>query len=308
MSRLSLIEVGRAQAIAFAVTRRASVSATKAQLPVWFEIHTEGSARSRLMPPALWGKIAGIADGLDISMEQRSHASATMAVRMPTGGCSADHRAAMCAGRNYDFRPRGYEARFALLQPTGSYASIGSTPRFNRTARWHDTSTGLTIGLHLVKVRPRFPGLTSTLLVRRVLDSCATTAEAVALLRRLPRHEVQLFIARCWRRRCGSSKRAPEPWWLAVAIGSLAPIISQAPQLRRLNPRVAHSISRLPPLESSARASAGCRTNFTALNVSASPAFHDYGNAQRCTPSLPSRPATVHDRKSAAMPPRSMRT
>ena len=30
-------------------------------------------------------------------------------------------------GRNYDFWPRGYEARFALVQATGSYASIGSS-------------------------------------------------------------------------------------------------------------------------------------------------------------------------------------
>ena len=84
---------------------------------------------------------------------------------------------------------------------------------------------GLTIGLHLVKVRPRFP-LTSTLLVRRVLDSCATTAEAIDLLRRLPhamKYNYSLLDA-------GGVAAVVEavlaPWWFAVAIGSPAPIIS----------------------------------------------------------------------------------
>jgi predicted choloylglycine hydrolase len=45
---------------------------------------------------------------------------------MPTGGCSAVMSGGVY-GRNYDFRPRGYEARFALVQARGSYASIGST-------------------------------------------------------------------------------------------------------------------------------------------------------------------------------------
>ena len=67
------------------------------------------------------------------------------------------------------------------MQVRGSYASIGGSHQL--TGRLDGMNEhGLTIGLHLVKVLPRFPGLTSTLLVRRVLDSCATTAEAIDLL------------------------------------------------------------------------------------------------------------------------------
>ena len=67
------------------------------------------------------------------------------------------------------------------------YQSTDDTVRVEVSGRLDGMNErGLAVGLHLVKARPRFPGLTSTLLVRRVLDSCATTAEAIDLLRRLP--------------------------------------------------------------------------------------------------------------------------
>ncbi|MGV7214257.1 hypothetical protein SO180_13225 [Bradyrhizobium sp. UFLA05-112] len=54
----------------------------------------------------------------------------------------------------------------------------------------------------------------------------------------------------------------------------------QTSQLRRLNRRVAHAIDRLPPLEGWAARKLSAEQTFTALNFSASPAFHNYGNAQ----------------------------
>jgi Acyl-coenzyme A:6-aminopenicillanic acid acyl-transferase len=54
----------------------------------------------------------------------------------------------------------------------------------------------------------------------------------------------------------------------------------QSQQLRRLNRRVAHSIDRLPPLENWAARELNAEQTFKALNFSASPAFHNYGNAQ----------------------------
>lgn len=50
--------------------------------------------------------------------------------------------------------------------------------------------------------------------------------------------------------------------------------------MRRLNRRVAHSIDRLPPLDGWAARELGAEQTFQALNFSASPAFHNYGNAQ----------------------------
>ena len=181
-------------------------------------------------------------------------------------------------GRNYDFRPRGYEARFALVQARDSYASIGGSHQL--TGRLDGMNQhGLTIGLHLVKVRPRFP-LTSTLLVRRVLDSCATTAEAIDLLRRLPhamKYNYSLLDA-------GGVAAVVEAGAGAVVVrrGDWLACTNhfQSSQLKGLNHRVAHSIGRLPPLESWAARQLSAEQTFKALNFSASPAFHNYGNAQ----------------------------
>jgi predicted choloylglycine hydrolase len=182
-------------------------------------------------------------------------------------------------GRNYDFWPRRYEARFALVQAHGSYASIAGSHQL--TGRLDGMNErGLTIGLHLVRARPRWPGLTSVLLVRRVLDSCATTAEAVDLLRRLP-HAMQYNYSLL---DAGGVATVVEAGAGAVAVRSGDWLACtnhfQSPQLRRLNRRVAHSIGRLPPLEGWAARELSAEQTFKALNFSASPAFHNYGNAQ----------------------------
>ena len=241
-------EVGRAQAIAFAMTRKGKAFLRKkVRLPGWLNIHTEERA-FRAYAPALWEEIGGIAEALDIPMEQAVAYFGKDGLRMPTGGCSAVMSRGVY-GRNYDFWPRGYEARFALVQPTGSYASIGGSHQL--TGRLDGMNQhGLTIGLHLVKARPRLRGLTSTLLVRRVLDSCATTAEAIDLLRRLPhamKYNYSLLDA-------GGMAAVVEAGAGAVVVrrGDWLACTNhfQSPQLRSLNRRVAHSISRLRPLES----------------------------------------------------------
>ncbi len=233
-------EIGRAQADAFAATRMGKAFLRKkVRLPWWFNIHTEERA-FRTYAPALWEEIGGIAEGLSIPMEQAVACFGNGGLRMPTGGCSAVMSGGVY-GRNYDFRPRGYEARFALVQAPGSYASIGSTHLLtNRLDGMNER--GLTIGLHLVKVRPRSPGLNSSLLVRLVLDSCATTAEAIDLLRRFP-HAMQYNYSLL---DAGGTAAVVEAGAGAVAarLGDWLACTNhfQSPQLRRLNRRVAHSI------------------------------------------------------------------
>jgi predicted choloylglycine hydrolase len=271
-------EIGRAQADSFAATRKGKAFLRKkVRLPWWLNIRTEERA-FRTYAPALWEEIGGIAEGLNIPMEQAVNYFGNDGLRMPTGGCSAVMSGGVY-GRNYDFRPRGYEARFALVQARGSYASIGGSHQL--TGRLDGMNEhGLAVGLHLVKVRPRFLGLTSTLLVRRVLDSCASTAEAIDLLRRLP-HAMKYNYSLLDGRGVAA----------VVEAGASAVIVRrgdwlactnhfQSPQLRRLNRRVAHSIGRLPPLEDWAARELSAEQMFQALNFSASPAFHNYGNAQ----------------------------
>ncbi|MDH6260749.1 C45 family autoproteolytic acyltransferase/hydolase [Bradyrhizobium sp. BR13661] len=272
-------EVGRAQADAFAATLKgkAFLRRKNVRLPWWFDIRTEERA-FRTYAPDLWEEIGGIAEGLNIPMERAVAHFGNDGLRMPTGGCSAVMSGGVY-GRNYDFWPRGYEARFALIQVQGSYASIGGSHQM--TGRLDGMNEhGLSIGLHLVRARPRSPGLTSTLLIRRVLDSCATTAEAIAFLRRTPHamsYNYSLLDA-------GGVAAVVEAGAGAVAVrlGDWLACTNhfQSTQLRALNRRVAHSIDRLPPLEGWAARALSAEQTFSALNLSASPAFHNYGNCQ----------------------------
>ena len=272
-------EVGRAQADAFVATLKgkAFLRRKNVRLPWWFNIRTEERA-FRTYAPALWEEIGGIAEGLNIPMERAVAHFGNDGLRMPTGGCSAVMSGGVY-GRNYDFWPRGYEARFALIQVRGSYASIGGSHQL--TGRLDGMNEhGLSIGLHLVRARPRAPGLTSTLLVRRVLDSCATTAEAIAFLRRTP-HAMQYNYSLLDARGAAAVIEAGAGA-VAVRGGDWLACTNhfQSPQLKGLNRRVAHSIGRLPPLEGWAARGLSAEQTFQALNFSASPAFHNYGNAQ----------------------------
>jgi predicted choloylglycine hydrolase len=150
--------------------------------------------------------------------------------------------------RNYDFNPQHYGARFALVQPSGSHASIGSSELLTgRLDGMNDA--GLTIGLHGITRVPCYPGLSCVVLVRTVLDRCATTAEAVALLRRLPhamRFNYSLLDA-------GGEAAVVEaiPGSVAVRTGAALACTNhfQSPLLAPLTRRAVHSQRRLPPLE-----------------------------------------------------------
>ena len=88
-------------------------------------------------------------------------------------------------GRNYDFAPDRYDGLLAAIQPDNVYASIGFTDRI--TGRDDGMNEhGLCVGLHHVNEMNWQPGLVCILIVRIVLDQCATTREAVDLLKRLP--------------------------------------------------------------------------------------------------------------------------
>jgi predicted choloylglycine hydrolase len=133
---------------------------------------------------------------------------------------------------------------------------------------------GLAIGLHLVRARPRFPGLSCVLIVRIILDQCVTTAEAIAMLRSLP-HAMQYNYSLLDARGTAAVVEAV-PGSVAVLTGDWLACTNhfQSPLLRPLNRRAAHSQQRLGPLEAWAAQSPSAEALFTALNRSISPAFH----------------------------------
>lgn len=266
-------EVGRAQAHAFAATAkgRAFLRRKTVRFPPWFDIRAEQRAHERFSP-ALWEEIGGLAEGLAIPMERAVLYFGNAGIRPPVGGCSAVMSNGVY-GRNYDYRPRYYGARFALIQVKGSHASIGFTEGL--TGRLDGMNAhGLAIGLHLVRMWPRLSGLSCLLIVRLVLDQCATTAEAVALLRRIP-HAMQYNYSLLDAAGVAAVVEAV-PGSTAVRTGDWLACTNhfQSPLLRPLNRRAAHSQGRLPPLEAWAARRLGAEAMFTALNRSVSPAFH----------------------------------
>lgn len=266
-------EIGRAQALAFAATPkgRAFLRRTMIVRPRWFDIRGEERAFAKFSP-ALWAEIGGLAEGLGISMERAALCFGNDGLRPPTGGCSAVISATVY-GRNYDFRPRHYGARLAIVQADGSYASLGASELL--TGRLDGMNErGLTIGLHLVRTSPRYPGLSSVLIVRIILDQCASTAQAVALLRRLPHAMAYNYslldadgVAAVVEAVPGSVAVRTGPWLACTNH-------FQSSLLRPLNRRAAHSQARLPPLEVLASRATSAEETFVALNRSTSPAFH----------------------------------
>jgi predicted choloylglycine hydrolase len=283
-------EVGRAQAAAFAASRKgkAFLRRKKFWTPRWLNIRLEERA-FRMYAPALWEEIGGIAEGLAIPMERAVTYFGNGGMRTPTGGCSAVMSNGVY-GRNYDFRIRQYDATFTLVQAKGSYASIGGSHML--TGRLDGMNErGLSIGLHLIKARPTAPGLLSIVLVRRVLDSCATTQEAVDLLRRLP-HAMQYNYSLLDADGTAAVVEAA-PGAVAVRVGDWLACTNhfQSAQLQRLNRRPAHSIGRLPPLEGWAAADLTAEQTFTALNHPDSPAFHIYATGTQTLHTIVTEPA-----------------
>jgi predicted choloylglycine hydrolase len=268
-------EVGRAQARLFAATPkgRAFLRSKKTRFPWWFKLGAEQRMFAKFAP-VLWEEVAGLADELGITMERAAYWFGNEGMRPPIGACSAVMTGDVY-GRNYDFRPRYYGAQFTLLQASGSYASVGSTHQL--TGRLDGMNQhGLTIGLHRVKKRPRFPGLSADLIVRMILDQCATTTEAAAKLRGLP-HAMQYNYSLL---DAGGMAAVVEasPGAVAVRTGDWLACANHflSPQLRSLNRHRAamHSHARLPPLEAWASGGLSAERMFTALNRSTSPAFH----------------------------------
>ena len=289
--RGSAYEVGRAQARLHAATTRGRAFFRRKQgrLPCWFDVGAMERAFARFSP-ALWEEIGGLAAGFDIPMESAALHFGNGGLRPPVGGCSAVMSGGVY-GRNYDYKPQHYDARIALVQVAGSYASIGFSGRL--TGRLDGMNEhGLTIGLHLVSRSPSQPGLSCIVITRLILDQCATTAEAAAMLRRLPhamRYNYSLLDA------TGDAAVAEAaPGSVAVRTGDWLACTNhfQSPLLKPLNRGSARSQQRLPPLEAWAAQRLDAAATFSALNRSTSPAFHHgYGRGSGTLHTVVSEPA-----------------
>jgi predicted choloylglycine hydrolase len=289
--RGSAYDIGRQMAEGFRKTARGrAYGRRKERRPFAFNLKN-AEAALKTWAPNIWEELHGLADGLAIPLERAVAEYSNGRLRYELRGCSAVMTAGLY-GRNYDYDTRRYDRILVAVQAKGVHASIGFSDRF--TGRVDGMNEhGLCVGLHMVTERTWKPGLVCILLVRMVLDQCATTREAVALLRRVPHgtgFNYSLLDA-------GGAAAVVEasPAALDVREGERLACTNhfQSSALQAYNRRNPGSHRHLPPLETMARERPQAAPLFQALNNSLSAVFdHRYGTGSGtlhtivCTPAM----------------------
>ena len=287
--RGSSYEVGRQLAEGFLKTAAGrSYRRRKAQRPPGFDLQDAESALKH-WAPNIWEELHGLADGLKIPLE-RAVAEYSNGRLQYERGCSAVMAGGLY-GRNYDYGPRLYDRLLVAVQPAGVHASIGFSERF--TGRVDGMNEhGLVVGLHMVSEATWKPGLVCMLLVRMVLDQCATTEEAVALLKRVPHGTGFNYSLLDQAGHAAVVEGAPAA--TAVREGAALACTNhfQSPGLKAFNRLNPGSHRHLPPLEALAREQPPAAELFGRLNNSLSPVFdHRYAEGSGTLHTLVGTPA-----------------
>lgn len=287
--RGSSYEVGKQTAEGFLKTARGRAFARrKERRPFAFSLRN-AEATLKTYAPNIWEELHGLADGLKIPFERAVAEYSNGRLRYPPRGCSAVMTAGLY-GRNYDYDARRYDRMLIAIQPKGVNGSIGFSDRF--TGRVDGMNEhGLCIGLHQVNQAAWQPGLVCILIVRIVLDQCATTREAIKLLRRIP-HGLGFNYSLMDATGAAAVVEA-SPAALAVHEGEQLACSNhfRAAALQPYNRRNPGSYRHLPALEEFARQRPPVERLFESLNNSLSPVFdHRYSGGSgtlhtiACTP------------------------
>lgn len=289
--RGSAYDVGRQMAEGFKKTARGrAYGRRKERRPFAFSLKN-AEAALKTWAPNIWEELHGLADGLAIPLERAVAEYSNGRLRYEKRGCSAVMTAGLY-GRNYDYDTRHYDGILVATQAKGVHASIGFSDRF--TGRVDGMNEhGLCVGLHMVSEKTWKPGLVCILLVRMVLDQCATTREAVDLLRRVP-HGTGFNYSLL---DVGGAAAVVEasPAALDVREGERLACTNhfQSPALQSYNRLNPGSHRHLPPLEAMAREQPTAATLFHALNHSLSPVFdHRYTSGSGTMHTIVCTPAT----------------
>lgn len=146
--------------------------------------------------PQLLQELAGIADGQGTERELLCHTALCIYCAPPQNHCTCFAFAGAQGpvfGRNSDFL-----AQLAPLNSNCLYRLEGAYPFLANTTAFVQmedgiNSQGLAVGLTFVCPRELRPGLNAGMMLRLLLERCATTGEAVDLLRELPAASSQTF-------------------------------------------------------------------------------------------------------------------
>ena len=144
----------------------------------------EATQLLEVFSPAFSQELAGLARGAGIDMKTAVQLFSGYNVVMPPMGCSTYANNTYYV-RNYDYSDTLYDARFVFQKPASGYASVGFSQQIlGRLDGMNEK--GLVIGLHFVNEQFKGNGFLATTICRLVLDQCATTEEAIALIEELP--------------------------------------------------------------------------------------------------------------------------
>ncbi len=145
---------------------------------------TKAENHIKSFAPGLWEELKGLTSSLDWSFEDVVHEYSGWQQDWVKSGCSVLMKGGFFA-RNYDYHPKTYEGRLMIWQPENGYASIGVAGRMiGRIDGMNEK--GLCVGFHFVNRKNPGEGFTCSVIARFLLDRCATTDEAVQMLKEIP--------------------------------------------------------------------------------------------------------------------------
>ena len=148
----------------------------------------------RNIAPQVLDEIQGLADALELNITEAFKKFGGYYLELTRSGCSIFTESNFFV-RNYDSHPRGYEGRYIFYQPTDQgYAFMGPTMQI--TGRIDGMNEkGLVIGYNFTHTKKSADGFMCSMIARLVLETCANTDEAVALLKDIPhRHSFSYVV------------------------------------------------------------------------------------------------------------------
>lgn len=148
----------------------------------------------RQISPQVLDEIQGLADALELDITEAFKKFGGYYLELTRSGCSIFTGNDFFV-RNYDSHPRGYEGRYIFYQPTDrGYAFMGPTMQI--TGRIDGMNEkGLVIGYNFTHTKKSADGFMCSMIARLVLETCANTDEAVALLKDIPhRHSFSYVV------------------------------------------------------------------------------------------------------------------
>lgn len=147
--------------------------------------------------PEGYQEIAGFARGINANIQKVGGFLLSLGYEHPRGQCSlfaCQQNGQVFIGRNYDmlFAFKKF-TESSLIAPEGSYAYIGQSDVFIGKCDGIN-ERGLFVGMAFVNGTTRQPGISFHMVVKYLLEKCATTKEAIQALEGLPHASANNYL------------------------------------------------------------------------------------------------------------------